>query len=95
MIVEWTEEALDNLYEIGLYIASDRPKTAQRVTQIIKLAGNDMLADYPEVGIVGRVEGTREYAVPRLPYTVVYHIDENRIVIDAIIHQSRNWPEDF
>ena len=95
MIVEWTEEALDNLYGIGLYIATDRPKAANKVTQTIKVACNQMLADYPNAGIAGRVARTREYAVPRLPYTIAYHVDENRIVIDAIVHQSRNWPEEF
>jgi plasmid stabilization system protein ParE len=34
--------------------------------------------------------GTREFVLPwRFPYTVVYRITENRIVIVAVAHQSK------
>lgn len=40
----------------------------------------------------GRVTGTREWVVPRLPYIVVYELyrDRDELVVTAVFHGARN-----
>ncbi|UZE51346.1 type II toxin-antitoxin system RelE/ParE family toxin [Rhodopseudomonas sp. P2A-2r] len=44
------------------------------------------------MGHPGRFPGTREWVVPRLPYVLVYEIDQkrDRIVIAAIFHTAQD-----
>ena len=46
----------------------------------------------------GRIEGTRELVIPRLPYIVIYSIVERplrpagEIAIMRVLHGARRWP---
>lgn len=44
------------------------------------------------MGRIGRVEGTREWVVPRLPYIVVYMLREERdeLVVIAVFHGAQD-----
>jgi toxin ParE1/3/4 len=53
------------------------------------------LADHPNLGLSGRVDGTRELVIPRTPYIVVYRVLDQRLRILSVIHGSRRWPERF
>jgi toxin ParE1/3/4 len=55
----------------------------------------DRLAQHPNLGRAGRVEGTRELIISNAPYIVAYRVVEGQVRILAIIHTSRQWPRRF
>ncbi|HEX5080348.1 MAG TPA: type II toxin-antitoxin system RelE/ParE family toxin [Geminicoccaceae bacterium] len=75
MKVRWTDPAQTDLFEILDSIARDNPPAAQRVEQRLVDAGAS-LAQQARRGGPGRIQGTRELAVSRLPYIVIYRIVE-------------------
>ncbi len=92
--VIWLDEALEDLKTIGEYIAQDDAKVAYNVLIKIK-ATADNLSLYPELGRIGRVNGTREIVVNDLPYILPYQVTGKNIRILAVLHTSRKWPENF
>lgn len=73
MKLNWTARALQQLSSIRAFIAEDSPETAVCVVAtIVSVVGQ--LETYPFIGREGRVTGTRELVVPRLPYIVPYRI---------------------
>jgi len=45
-----------------------------------------MLCHFPEMGRPGRIPGTREWLVRRIPYVVVYAIGDSTIDILGVFH---------
>ena len=54
-----------------------------------------VLAEYPQLGRVGRVRGTRELVITDLPYIVAYYIKGQEVRILTVLHTSRQWPNTF
>ena len=81
--VVWSRIALDDLKAQIAYIAAENPAAAQRVS------------DLP-TGRPGRVTGTYEKSVSRLPYVIAYAISSSPvgevIAIIRVIHTARDWP---
>ena len=94
MEIIWRRRALNHLDAIREFIAEDNPDAANHVCDAIR-AAVDPLANYPNLGRAGRVDGTRELVVVDLPYIIVYRLRENTIRILAVIHTSRQWPRRF
>lgn len=94
MEVEWLEEALFDLKEIGRFIAADDPRAAYRVLSRIETTAYS-LEHHPQLGRPGRVPKTRELVVPGLPFILPYYIKRNKIRILAVMHTSRKWPDEF
>jgi toxin ParE1/3/4 len=94
--VRWFRPALDDLKQQVSYIAADNPEAARRIADRIRDAGND-LGSFA-TGRHGRVAGTYEKSVPRLPYMIAYSINlihgRETISIVRIIHTARDWPVD-
>jgi addiction module RelE/StbE family toxin len=97
MRVCWTDPAQTDLIGILQYIARDNPAAAERVGR--RLVGAvASLAEQPRRGRPGRVEGTRELVIPRLPYIVIYKIVEGplrpagEIAVMRVLHGARQWP---
>jgi toxin ParE1/3/4 len=74
------------------YISKNRPEVAKKVAGKIKNSIH-LLADQPDLGRPGKVEGTRELILPNLPYLIVYTEMNEEIIILRILHSSMNWPE--
>ena len=94
--IYWLERAAEDLYRIVTRLEESNPDYARRVYQAIQTtAGN--LASFPNLGRVGRVKGTREVVVPKVPYILPYRDveAENRIEILAVMHASQEWPTSF
>ncbi len=91
--VMWSRDALDDLKQQLSYIATDDPNTARKIVAKLRSTG-EQLADFA-TGHPGRVSGTYEKSVRRLPYIIAYALTEHKgrevIAILRIIHTSRDW----
>ena len=94
MEVVWLDEALQDLKEIGRYIAEDDLAAAYRVLTKIEASTNS-LQHHPQLGHPGRVPKSRELVVPGLPYIIPYYIKRQEVRILAVMHTSRKWPDEF
>ena len=92
--VIWSEDALADLAAQVAHIAADHVDAAERVAKRIRATGT-ALGDYA-TGHPGRVHGTYERAVTRLPYIVAYALTDNdrTVSILRVIHTARNWGKD-
>jgi plasmid stabilization system protein ParE len=92
----WSERASEDQYRIISRLEERSPEQAQRVYQAIQETATN-LAQFPQLGKLGRVKGTREVVVPRQPYILPYRDDEanNRVIILAVMHASQQWPRSF
>lgn len=89
MRVRFAAEATRDLKAIIDYIRPDNPVAAQKVFRTID-AVVGRLADFPELGRTGSLPGTREIAVPGLPYLVVYQVAVDVVTIVAVLHGARD-----
>jgi toxin ParE1/3/4 len=96
MKVRWTETAAANWEQAFEYIAQENITAALRIAeQILDLT--EMLAIHPFAGKPGRTPGTRELAVARSPFILVYGVDssEEIVWVYAVYHGRRRWPSNF
>jgi toxin ParE1/3/4 len=94
--VVWSADARREYLDVINYIANENPIAAEKVADAIEKAGHD-LGDFA-TGRPGRVTGTYEKAVSRLPYIIAYELreigDRECVVILHIVHGSRDWPDE-
>jgi len=91
--VIWSPSALDDIDAIEAFIAKDSPAIASAYAGHL-IAATDDLADHPGMGrIVPEVgdPGLREIIVA--PYRIMYRIDQERVLIVAVVHGARDWRE--
>ncbi len=88
----WTLPAVEHLKEIRAHISQDSPAAASRVVKAIREQVK-LLAQHVQAGRKGIIEGTRELVISRLPYLVVYQLQEEIVTVLAVVHTSRNWPD--
>mgnify|MGYP001125710390 CR=1 FL=1 len=90
--IVWSDDARDDYFDIVRHIAQDDPDAAERVALAIGKTG-DNLAHFA-TGHPGRVGGTYEKSVSRLPYVIAYTLSEDDTVLTIlhIVHTSRDWP---
>jgi toxin ParE1/3/4 len=92
MEVRWSPKAADDLERIVRYIQQqDSPEAARRVAQAIYARANG-LQTFPNRGRPGRMEATRELALPPLPFIIVYRVLPEAVEIVRIIHGAQRWP---
>jgi plasmid stabilization system protein ParE len=91
MKVVFDAKASEDLEHIFAWIAQDDALAAHAVVERI-LASVERLGEFPEMARAGRVQGTREWVVPRLPYIVVYVTDwaRDELVVVGIFHGAQN-----
>jgi len=90
MELVFDDQAIADLEGIFNWIAQDSPATARKVT-VRLLRSIELLTSFPFMGHVGHAADTYEWVVPRLPYVVVYQVDElhHRVVIAAVFHGAQ------
>lgn len=91
MRISYTRLALADIGEAAAYVARDDPQRAKSVVERVEIAILG-LKRHPERGRRGRIEGTRELVVSRIPFVIPYRIVGDRIDILAAIHGRRAWP---
>ncbi|MEA2885197.1 MAG: toxin ParE1/3/4, partial [Bradyrhizobium sp.] len=76
----WDDEALADLDDIFNWIAQDSPAAGKAVVDRL-FSSAELLIDFPFMGHIGREPDTFEWAVPKLPYIVVYevHREQQRV----------------
>ena len=90
MRLTWSATALSHLREARDFIAQDNPDAADAlVTQIAARA--ETLQRFPQAG---RAFGPdrRALALPPTPYSLIYRVLPDRVVILAVWHGARAWP---
>lgn len=87
--IKWTNNALEELDDIALYISRDSPKYAEiLISQIYEMV--DHLKQFPKIG-----RKVPEYNNPNLReilynnYRIIYLIKKEHLEIISIIHGSR------
>jgi toxin ParE1/3/4 len=76
----WARRARRDRNAIIAYIADQNPAAARRVAASID-AQLETLLHFPRLGYAGRVRGTRELVIVKLPYIVVYVLRDEVIQI--------------
>jgi toxin ParE1/3/4 len=91
--VQWSRAALDDLKDQVFFIAREDPDAEARVAGRVR----DTAAALGEMatGRPGRVIGTYEKSINRLPYVIAYalmsHGDRESVMILRVIHTAREW----
>lgn len=94
MIIQWLDEAVDDLQSLRNYIAQDNIIAAKKVVKKI-LHAIDILSEQPGIGRPGRVQDTRELVVSGTPYIVPYRVKNNVIEILRVFHCALQWPDNI
>lgn len=93
--IVWSAQARRAFREIVAYIAERNPSAAAHVASRIRQS-LELLAERP-IGTQGRVAGTYEKIVTKLPYVTAYALEEDadgaRLVVLHIVHGARDWPD--
>ena len=94
-MIEWTERAIRQLDQARDYIAlSNSEAVAARI--VMRIAKSvEQLAMFPMSGRSGRVAGTRELVISNTPFVVAYTMRGDRVVVLAVYHSARQWPQEF
>jgi toxin ParE1/3/4 len=91
MQLVFDDQALADLENIYNWIAQDSPATAKTVVDRL-LGSVELLISFPFMGYAGHVPDTFEWVVPRLPYIVVYEVDqaEEQVIVTAVFHGAQD-----
>jgi toxin ParE1/3/4 len=89
--LRWTDGALAELLEAVAFIARDNPDAAIRVAERVRRSAGQ-LQGLPFLGKPGRRPGTRELTVAATPYTIVYSVTGEEVLILSVWHGARAWP---
>jgi len=90
MKVVFREEALADLDEIARFIAGYDTAAANRVIARIHRTIYRTIGVLPLSGRLNPANNTREYAVPGLPYLVIYLPAGDVVDIIAVFHTARD-----
>lgn len=88
----WTRAAIRDLTHLRDYIARENPAAAGEIASRI-VEATERVVQFPEVGRVGRVSGTREMVVPGSPYVIVYRLKKTAVHFLRVLHGRQEWPK--
>jgi len=92
--IEWAPYALQDRIAIFDYIEADNPRAALAIDERIR-SRVETLSLFPEMGRIGRVEGTRELVISNTPYIAAYRITGSAVRILRVLHGAQPWPDDM
>jgi len=90
MKLVFDDQALADIENIFSWISQDSPSAAKTVIDRL-FSSIELLISFPLIGHTGRDPGTLEWVVPRLPYVVVYEVDQSAelVMITAVFHGAQ------
>ena len=87
--IVWSPVALARLQEIRAFVALDKPGAAERLaTRIVSVV--EALRMHPYLGRAGPEPGIRELIIGGTPYSILYRIRANRLIVSTISHASQS-----
>jgi toxin ParE1/3/4 len=92
--LEWSAFARADRKAIFDYIEEDNPRAAISVDERIRTRVEG-LAQFPEMGRAGRIEGTRELVISSTPYIAAYRIIGDTVRILRVLHGAQHWPDEL
>ena len=75
------------MFDAAAYYEARVPKLGNDFISIIEIAVLDLSDDPEKWPIIDK--GIRRRILPRFPYSILYKIDSDEIIIVAIMHQKR------
>ena len=92
MKVEWTDNALEQLWAIHEYIAQSSPEYAQRVVDRLTQR-TQQIRDFPLSGrMVPEDNAPQIREVLEGSYRIIYYIKPDQIDVLAVIHGAQQTP---
>jgi len=92
MKIVWTPRSHLNLRDAARYLTQFNPHAALAMVRTIRAAPQQLLHQ-PASGRPGRIDGTRELVITGTSYILPYRVHQDAIEILAVIHTSRQWPD--
>jgi toxin ParE1/3/4 len=93
MLIRWTEPATSDLTHICDFLKEHASSGIARRVALSIFENIGTLADFPEMGRIGRKSGTRELIFAALPYVVVYRVPgKESLEVLRILHGAQDWP---
>ena len=89
--LEWSKRSAQDLLEIEDYIARDNQVAADAVVAHIKQRALLLESD-PLLGKRRPTSSHRELVLTRFPFTIVYRVRGNSILVSRILHQRQQFP---
>lgn len=83
MKLRWTQRAVADLEEISDYLLSVSPTSWERLVTRIE-AVTEYLLQFPHMGKMGLVSGTREFVLSGTPYIIVFRVREDVVQVLSI-----------
>jgi toxin ParE1/3/4 len=94
MLLRWSVFASADRKAIFDYIEADNPRAAAAIDERIRKRVMG-LAQFPEMGRSGRIEGTRELVISGTPYIAAYRIVGETLRILRVLHGAQQWPNEM
>ena len=86
--IVWSPLARSRLRQIHAYVVRDKPEAAERLaTRIVALV--EALRNHPRLGRAGAEPGIRELVIGNTRYIVLYHVQDQRVIISTIWHGAQ------
>ena len=92
MKIRWTAVAADDLKSVYDYLSEHAPALPDAIVDRI-LDGIDALAQFPNLGRQGRLNGTHELVITGTPFIVFYRLRKSQVEILGVLHAARKWPD--
>ena len=89
----WTRAAIRDLTHAREYIARENPEAAREIAMRI-VDATERVIQFPEVGRLGKMHGTRELVVTGTQYLMVYRVKKNAIHFLRVLHGRQQWPQE-
>lgn len=90
MLVNWADEAREDLATIIRYIARRNPDAAERLGAMIERAA-ERIPLHPYIYRPGRVADTRETVV-HPNYIIIYRVTGETVEILSVLHTRQQYP---
>ncbi len=90
--VSWTDGAERDLEDIVSYLAQEVSLALAKEIYARIRKQVSALSQFAERTRSGRVEGTRELVITKLPYVVIVEVVDEHVFVLAVVHTARKYP---